>query len=607
MSKKLLLLVLLLSFTSLAAECDPEFLKGDPISPPANLAEMNKDIDAFVVGMWDRNPAETGLMKAEEWQPFVQQVVPLLRDAPPEEIVKFNRLLLQMFKWFERGDPAFARQFVAMVLRALLVEGNPPPPVPGAAWHQSARVEQPGDVRDYNLQQVIQNPSSARADINHVTAIGYNGSSAVGPLYPAGGRALPAPQDYLGQSSGWAMVGPWTGYVDFYLAQGQPYSLVGSAFFTYQDTVMVVEGNAWDITYNPDSSISLVSTGSAHIEYNEGLNTKGQGQLAIDFGNGFSSIQFTGFNAILDYDADGGTLDIVLIEGTVNLGAPVEAGFTVSSESPDALLLHVTADGGVEQQTLPIEPDTVQLFAAEMRSRTFVIDMVEPVATTSAEAEQVWYILLDLDGNPATGINANQNIMYTGLGADFFASVHLQPDGSVVAEGILPSTHVIIPVEAALSADRYTLAVSIPLVDLSQRVGEAGIAYAPENVRWRVAAITYDDENDPKDIFPELDFDYSQASEGASIENTPAGDVSGESPASCTATATDGANLRGGPSADFAQVGGVAGGDTLQVIGVNAAGNWYKLLVEGIDNAWIAAFLITPPVCPEGFTLPVVE
>ncbi len=75
----------------------------------------------------------------------------------------------------------------------------------------------------------------------------------------------------------------------------------------------------------------------------------------------------------------------------------------------------------------------------------------------------------------------------------------------------------------------------------------------------------------------------------------------------CTAAASGNANLRGGPGTTFELVGSVTGGQTLAVIGQNAAGDWFKLQVEGIDTAWIAAFLVSAPACPAGVTLPVAE
>jgi hypothetical protein len=48
------------------------------------------------------------------------------------------------------------------------------------------------------------------------------------------------------------------------------------------------------------------------------------------------------------------------------------------------------------------------------------------------------------------------------------------------------------------------------------------------------------------------------------------------------------ANLRSGPGTDFAIVGGVVDGESLEIVGRNADGTWYQLA----NGYWIAAFLV---------------
>jgi len=52
--------------------------------------------------------------------------------------------------------------------------------------------------------------------------------------------------------------------------------------------------------------------------------------------------------------------------------------------------------------------------------------------------------------------------------------------------------------------------------------------------------------------------------------------------------ANQNANLRAGPSTDFDLIGSVAAGDTLDIVGQNATGEWFQLA----SGAWIAGFLI---------------
>lgn len=71
-------------------------------------------------------------------------------------------------------------------------------------------------------------------------------------------------------------------------------------------------------------------------------------------------------------------------------------------------------------------------------------------------------------------------------------------------------------------------------------------------------------------------------------------------PAFIEVVVNEAANLRGGPGTDFAIVGKTASGDTLQVAGQSENGEWYKLA----DGAWIAAFLVEPPIAPPPVVTP---
>jgi hypothetical protein len=73
----------------------------------------------------------------------------------------------------------------------------------------------------------------------------------------------------------------------------------------------------------------------------------------------------------------------------------------------------------------------------------------------------------------------------------------------------------------------------------------------------------------------------------------------------CSASTTQAANLRNGPDTTYALVGSVPANTSLYVTGVSASGDWYQVRTERFPSAWIADFLVTPPACPPGFTLPV--
>ena len=59
-------------------------------------------------------------------------------------------------------------------------------------------------------------------------------------------------------------------------------------------------------------------------------------------------------------------------------------------------------------------------------------------------------------------------------------------------------------------------------------------------------------------------------------------------PAYVEAHVIDAANLRGGPGTDYSRTGSVGAGETIQLAGRSANGEWYQLA----DGSWIAAFLI---------------
>lgn len=69
-------------------------------------------------------------------------------------------------------------------------------------------------------------------------------------------------------------------------------------------------------------------------------------------------------------------------------------------------------------------------------------------------------------------------------------------------------------------------------------------------------------------------------------------------------TVNTGSNLRAGPGTQFPRVGGLTEGTVLAVVGRNEAGDWLAIEVEGLGQAWIAAFLVDN--APERETLPVI-
>jgi hypothetical protein len=59
-----------------------------------------------------------------------------------------------------------------------------------------------------------------------------------------------------------------------------------------------------------------------------------------------------------------------------------------------------------------------------------------------------------------------------------------------------------------------------------------------------------------------------------------------------TATVTQNANLRDGPSTDFAAVSSTSAGDQLTVLGQSDNGSWLQVRTDEGQVAWIAAYLV---------------
>jgi hypothetical protein len=51
-------------------------------------------------------------------------------------------------------------------------------------------------------------------------------------------------------------------------------------------------------------------------------------------------------------------------------------------------------------------------------------------------------------------------------------------------------------------------------------------------------------------------------------------------------------NIRSGPGTNYPKVGSLAAGDTFEIVGKNAAGNWLEFVYEG-DAAWVTADMVT--------------
>jgi hypothetical protein len=566
---------------------------------------------------------------------------------------------------------------------------NSPPTMP---------YERPGDVYNYDLNTMLPNFDYVDIFCNPIVAVSgwpqmptlndpYDPQTPWGYFYggyPQMGGILPV------------LPGSALGSVDL--------TGSGSAGFGLPDSAVIyIDSAQWYVNLpNPGSPLETRFT-----DQHSGLfaiRTNGGTPAPSQVSNSFFQADFDGTYAAVLYNAVvPRSATIYLAEGTSSLttsASETPTTFVGPDDGQTVLRIVVTEAGAVTQDTILLADFEMMLppgFQSDALLESIVVQIpMSAPAPMAGEAQIVWHVMLDLDGDPTTGLPPDVHPTYSGLGVEFELSAWINDEGQIQAEGFFNIGGATVPAEAVLSADRQTVAIFISLAALQEQAAAQGYTVLPEAMRWRVSAVDYMAENQPKDVYPEITFSYDTGmADGPATGPTPpvgatvsismsmsgggpmvtfedkstspdpnnaitgrlwdfgdgttstepnpqhsyaqpgeytatltitfsngstmTGQIpvnitvgSGEAPAptvtdACTATATGGANLRGGPGTAFDRVGGVEAGDLLIVTAQNTAGDWYKLRIEGIDNAWIADFLITPPVCPEGITLAVEE
>ncbi len=480
-----------------------------------------------------------------------------------------------------------------------------------------------GDTQNYDLNAPATSPGRIQADLAQLDmSLGGmpippgglpNGTGAPwhgfgGSVYDSLGMSLPP-----GGSFDWGSVLQGSGQATFFQSPGAGVWVDAPQWKTH------FMGPTSDIAIYTDQSLSA-------FFWDTGLNSLPYMLFELPS----TYLSFSGSIGVVLYDADSKMIDVYLIEGILHMGEPYQE-HAHSWDGTNALHVQRADDGTTTTATVPLA-EALAHVPPEAQSLQVQIDMVYPIALSAADALQVWYVLVDLDGDPGTGLASDANAMYTGLGVDLNLLVELQEDGQLLALGDFIASAADgsgtvrageIPIEASLSNDRRTITLTIPLLAFYGQVATltdpatgAAIALpvAPESLHWRIAAINYATEERAKDVYPEVYMDFAAAStpadagpplsppDEAGAEDT--ADAEDTSPV-CSAIINSNANLRGGPGTTYDIVGGATAGEQVEVSGQNAAGDWYQLQLADDSQPWIADFLLDNLTCPTDFELPV--
>lgn len=488
----------------------------------------------------------------------------------------------------------------------------------------------PDDVQNYHLDGPVTDPAAAQADITNAQL--FYGKLEIPPTGYLG------PDDHT----------PWVGFGDDLVMVGSDDFMSGDKFtwgaefqgyddvFFYQQYGSGVwwDGGAWSCEFmGPDSDLA-VQTQDTFAAYFWDTSFSRLPYLFFELPPSWLSL--SGAAGTVYFDADTGVVDVYLIDGILHLSANTSAEYTHTGYSDSALHVRIASDGTVTDDMASLA-EALRGIPSDLSTLHIQVQMAHPIPESGADADLAWYLMLDLDANPATGLH-HQGIqhMFTGLGPDALVVLRLGDSGALEqlsggADFITSSTVdgettnsslTRVPIDVQLSDDRTTFDINIPVVLLIGAAAElpAPAGFAPEMIRWRVSAINFiSEETAAKDVYPEIDIVFPAAALGDVPADVNAGpdappaptdegttDTAPSAPAeACTATVNANANLRAGPGTNFDVVGSAAAGQAVTVSGQNGTGDWYQLWFEDDSPPWIAGFLLNNLACPEGVTLPI--
>ena len=376
-----------------------------------------------------------------------------------------------------------------------------------------------------------------------------------------------------------------------------------------------LDGPGWAVELpGPDAALTVTGGESITLVLRRMPYLPALPPVAVRLGE--IDLTLTGANALLTRDPDAGT-HVYVFEGKLALHAPESRTLRTGGQAAIALHLHIAPDGAITQAAIPL-PDAIAALPPAARDLTVTLDMAQPAGDRLG-----WLVLLDLDGDPATGRQPPAPPgVYAGLGADLVIRVEPDAGGNPQARADLLINDVIngerlnirlasVPVTATLSADGQRLTVRLALVELYaalRRVqhpvtrAPVPIVFDPDRLRWRAAALWVAADGREIDAYPDTSYRY------------PAPDGSPPTPSapvvqSCRATVTvnGAANVRRGPGTDSAVLDVLPNGTPVEVIGQDISGEWFQLQLPNDVQAWIAGFLLAELDCPAGYTLPVTQ
>ncbi|NDJ77196.1 MAG: SUMF1/EgtB/PvdO family nonheme iron enzyme [Chloroflexi bacterium] len=463
-----------------------------------------------------------------------------------------------------------------------------------------------GDVLDYNLTGPATSDGAALADLTGVS-ISLDGQM----VPPTGGESVD--EGYLRMGDGSRAPIPW----------GEDMSGEGEMMVVMNEGAWLwLDSPDWIVTFDdPEEGVRVTVTGTSTIVTRDMPNMPGLPPMTFELPN--TVFTLGGANSLIFHDEETGDTEIDLHEGTLEMSEPASNTYTSDGRGETALSLRINPAGEISQSSITLD-DLARVTPDELSALRVQLNMNEPVAEDATEAEQVWIIQLDLDGDASTGLQPpDPPQMFQDLGADLLVRVELTAAGVLEGRADFLINDVVeneqlnirvgdMPVDVFLDETRQQLTVELSMLELQRKMRLAvnpstsqpvPMVFSAERLRWRAAAINYTPNERPKDIYPPIDTAYPAPPDRPEV---PQADQPPEVQ-SCTAliSVEGAANLRSGPGTTFDVLDAATNGTTVTVIGANGAGDWYQVQWENDVRAWIADFLLANLTCPAGYTLPI--